>query len=343
MSVQVEKEDWLWYHWGVESQADCEAGFYVEMGKINMVSEHIYKKQGTELHYFEIKNKLQPLVLIHAQGVDATSFENVWERLSKKYHIYSIDCYGHGKSLHDARQYNLVDISNAVIRFIEDVVQEKIFLLGHSSGGLIAAYIASNTELCERLILEDPPFFSSQGEQRKKSFNYVDLSTVCHHFIHQSESRDFVLYYFTNQYAWKFFPEKSREKIKGKMTAMAAKYRKKHPEKNLKVMFWPKLALSSFQGMNRYDPLFGEAFYNDNFHCGIPHETILKNIRCRTIFMKARTEISEDGILMAALSEEDLERVLELVADCQIVRFDCGHGIHIEKPREFMTCLMGLE
>ncbi len=40
-----------------------------------MISKHIYKKQGIELNYYEITNSLQPLVLIHAQGVDATSFK----------------------------------------------------------------------------------------------------------------------------------------------------------------------------------------------------------------------------------------------------------------------------
>ncbi len=179
-----------------------------------MISKHIYKKQGIELNYFEIRNNLHPLVLIHAQGVDATSFENVWEHLSKRYHVYSVDCYGHGESLHNAEHYNVEDISEAMIRFIEEVVKEKVFLLGHSSGGLIAAYIASKTELCSHLILEDPPFFSSQGERRKGTFNYVDLSTVCHNFINQSESNDFVLYYFSNQYAWNLFPDKSRDKIK---------------------------------------------------------------------------------------------------------------------------------
>lgn len=62
-------------------------------------------------------------------------------------------------------------------------------------------------------------------------------------------------------------------------------------------------------------------------------------MKCKTIFMKARTNISEDGILMAALSEEDLERVSGLVTDLQIVRFHCGHGIHFEKSREFVKCL----
>jgi len=303
-----------------------------------MKEEHFYENHGIELKYYEIKNSLQPLVLLHAQGVDSTSFDTVWKKLAKRYHVYAVDCYGHGGSLHSAEQYNVADIGKAIILFLKDVVKEKATLLGHSSGGLIAAYIAASTDLCECLILEDPPFFSSQGERRKKSFNYIDLSTACHNFINQDESSDFVLYYFNNQYAWNFFPEKSREKVKGKLTDMAAKYRKKHPDRNLKVPFWPKAALSGFQGMNQYDPLFGEAFYNDSFHAGISHEDILKNISCRTVFMKAQTNISEDGILMAALSEEDLKRVSELILKCEIVRFDCGHGIHVEKPKEFVEC-----
>lgn len=307
-----------------------------------MAVERMYQNQGITLKYYEIQNDMQPLVLLHAQGVDGKSFANVWDGLSKRYHVFSVDCYGHGGSLHDAEKYNMADIGSAMIHFIRDVVRDRIFLLGHSSGGLIAAYIAAHTDLCKYLILEDPPFFSSQGEQRKSTFNYVDLSTVCHHYLSGRGQKDFVLYYFSNQYAWNFFPEKTREKTREKMVALAAKDRKKHPDRDLKVPFWPKAALSGFQGMNRYDPLFGESFYIDAFHAEIPHEEILKAISCETVFMKAKTEIGQDGILMAALSEEDLTRVTELVPHCQIVRFDCGHGIHIEKPREFTECLLRL-
>ena len=74
-----------------------------------MILKQIYKKQGIELNYFEIRNNLQPLVLIHAQGVDSTSFENVWEHLSKQYHVYSIDCYGHGESLHRDLKWGLLN------------------------------------------------------------------------------------------------------------------------------------------------------------------------------------------------------------------------------------------
>ncbi len=307
-----------------------------------MAKECFYKNNEITLRYYEVENDLQPLVLLHAQGVDYTSFDCVLKKLSAKFHIYAIDYYGHGESLHDAQKYNIVEIGNAIIEFIRNVIKEKVFLLGHSSGGLIAAYIAANSCLCEHLILEDPPFFASQGERRKSTFNYIDLSTLCHKFINQSEQADFVLYYFSNQYAWNFFPEQSRAKIKEKLTAAAEKYRRKHPDKNLKVPFWPKYALSAFCGMNNYDPCFGETFYNDSFHAGIPHEEILRKIDCPTIFMKAKTEINEKGLLMAALSDEDLEKVENLIKDCKTVRFDCGHSIHAEKTKDFINCLLSI-
>ena len=65
-----------------------------------MLTENYYDGQGTGLKYYEVKNDLQPLVLLHAQGVDSLSFADVIKPLSKQFHIYAIDCYGHGGSQH---------------------------------------------------------------------------------------------------------------------------------------------------------------------------------------------------------------------------------------------------
>ena len=62
--------------------------------------------------------------------------------------------------------------------------------------------------------------------------------------------------------------------------------------------------------MNNYDPLFGEAFYTDSFNAGIAHKELLRGIKCRTLFLKAKTEIRQDGLLMAALSDDDLKHAL---------------------------------
>ena len=101
-------------------------------------------------------------------------------KLAKKYHVYAVDCYGHGGSLHDASKYNVVDIGNAVIDFIQNEIEKPVSLLGHSSGGLIAAYVASHSNLCRNLILEDPPFFhprESDGKVHLISWTYQPSAT----------------------------------------------------------------------------------------------------------------------------------------------------------------------
>ncbi len=124
--------------------------------------------------------------------------------------------------------------------------------------------------------------------------------------------------------------------MQDKLTANARKYREKHPDKNLKVMFWPKAALEAFRGMNDYDSRFGDAFYTDSFHEHIDYDGLLKNIVCPTVFLKAKTEFGSDGIQNCALTDDDVGKIESLIPDFSVIRFDCGHGIHIEKKRDFL-------
>ena len=90
-----------------------------------MLAEEYYNNREIVLKYYEVKNDLQPLVLLHAQGVDSLSFEHAIKPLSKKFHVYAVDCYGHGGSLHDPSQYNVKDIGEAIAGFIRDVIVRK--------------------------------------------------------------------------------------------------------------------------------------------------------------------------------------------------------------------------
>ena len=293
------------------------------------------------INYYEADNDNPILLIIHAQSANSSSYSGVIKELSKKFHLIIIDCYGHGKSSHNKEKYNIISQGDELIEFIQYKTDEKISILGHSSGGLIACYIASKSNLCDNLILEDPPLFSSVGEKRFNYYNYNDLSTICHNFINQDEEEDFVYYYFMNQYMWNFFPENSREKIRNKSGKSALKYRKKHPDKPLKIRFWPKKFLEAFNGMEQYDPYFGENFYNDTFNCNINYSKLLSEIDCRTLFMKANTKIGDDGIIMGALTDEDLQQVTDLIKNIKVEYFNCGHGIHIEKKKEFVKSVIG--
>ena len=295
---------------------------------------------NSTINYYETDSGNPILLIIHAQSTNSSSYSDVIKELSKRFHLILIDCYGHGKSSHDREKYNIISQGDDLIEFIKYKTDEKISILGHSSGGLIACYVASKSDLCDNLILEDPPLFSSVGEKRFNYYNYNDLSTICHNFINQDEEEDFVYYYFMNQYMWNFFPENSRDKIRSKSCASALKYRKKHPDKPLKVRFWPKKFLEAFNGMEEYDPYFGENFYNDTFNCNIDYDKLLSEISCKTLFMKANTKIGDDDIIMGALTDEDLQRVTDLIKNITVEYFDCGHGIHNEKKKEFVKSVI---
>ena len=307
---------------------------------MKLINKQFITNDNNIINYYEIENTKPVLLIIHAQGTNAMSYLKVIKRLSKNFHLFLIDCYGHGKSSHNKEKYSLISIGNDLVKFIQKTINGNISILGHSSGGLIASYIASNYNGCNNLILEDAPLFSSNGDKRFHTFNFKDLSTVCHNFINQNKEKDFVYYYFMHQYCWNFFPEDSREKIKNKLGEFALKYRKKHPESTLKVPFWPKKFLESFNGLNEYDPFFGEAFYNDSFNNDINYNELLSNIKCNTLFMKANTIIGKDGLIQGALAEEDLQQVTTLIRNIKVEYFNCGHGIHTEKPKEFINCVI---
>lgn len=296
---------------------------------------------NSQICYYETtSNSDKPvLLIIHAQGANSSSYRKVVKKLSKNFHLVLIDCYGHGESTHYVGKYNLISQGEDVIELIKAKFNCDINLLGHSSGGLIAAYIASKITGVKNLFLEDAPLFSSVGERRFNAYNYKDLSTVCHNYIAQDESADFSYYYFMNQYCWNFFPKDSREKIRQNLGKWALEYRTKHPDKPLRVPLWPKAFLEAYNGMQNYDPYFGEAFYDDSFNAGVNYEELLSNIDCHTVFMKANTTIGEDGLVQGALTDDDLAKVVSLVKDIEVVRFNSGHGIHNEKPKEFIALI----
>ncbi|WP_303737087.1 hypothetical protein [Methanobrevibacter millerae] len=57
--------------------------------------------------------------------------------------------------------------------------------------------------------------------------------------------------------------------------------------------------------------------------------------------MKANTKIADDGIIMGALTDENLQQVTALIKNIRVEYFNCGHGIHNEKKKEFVKSVIG--
>src|SRR6476469_2462268 len=97
-----------------------------------------------------------PVVLVH--GLSGSS--RWWRRnigaLTPYRRVYVIDLIGFGAS-HARQRFALAEASSYLIRWMDQLELERVSLVGHSMGGLIAAELAADApDRVDRLVLVDP-------------------------------------------------------------------------------------------------------------------------------------------------------------------------------------------
>lgn len=300
-------------------------------------------KNGVSINYAEgPQNGQKALLMIHGQTGAWQDYKKVLPELSKNWHVFAVDCTGHGKSSHDPTRYYLDSIGNDLSRFINEVIKEKTVVTGHSSGGLIAAYVAgTGNSYVIGSLLEDPPVFSTEKEYFEKTFVYHDLYKVIHNFLDSGTKECWEAYYLRHCYWGKLYiPDKV-----DKMADAAQKFHDKNPGKPIQIWFLPESLntrlLGMFQYIQDYDLRFGDKFYDYTWHNGINHEDLMTNIKVPTIFMHAKDayakdQDTQDSILMAASSNEQARKAVSLIKNCELFELVSGHDIHLEKPDVFI-------
>ncbi|MDG0867012.1 alpha/beta fold hydrolase [Candidatus Lucifugimonas marina] len=113
-----------------------------------------------EVNYAEGPNNGPPMVLIHGLGGRWPNWEPVMDQFSADWHVYALDLRGHGDSGRTPDEYEFNHYPNEVIEFLQKVVKEPAFLVGHSLGGVTTAGVsARNSDLVTAAALEDPPLY----------------------------------------------------------------------------------------------------------------------------------------------------------------------------------------
>ena len=98
---------------------------------------------GNVINYGEVSNEKPALLLIHGQMGIWEDYALVLPELSKNWHIYAVDVYGHGESTHDESLYYLDVNGDDLIWFVDHVIGAPTVVAGHSNGAITAAYIAA--------------------------------------------------------------------------------------------------------------------------------------------------------------------------------------------------------
>ena len=135
------------------------------------IEEKTIQIGDVNFNYAEGHNNGPALLLLHAQTLDWFTYSKVLPALSKKFHVFAVDYPGHGKTTYpDNYLMTASQIGNDVANFIETVIGGSAYITGNSSGGLLTVWLAANRpDLIKAIVLEDPPLFSSEYPEIKKT------------------------------------------------------------------------------------------------------------------------------------------------------------------------------
>ncbi|WP_414044126.1 alpha/beta fold hydrolase [Macrococcus sp. EM39E] len=310
----------------------------------NFKEEQFMLPDGDTINYGTNNNKQKPaLLLIHGQGMQWQDYAKVLPELGKHYQIYGIDCYGHGKSSWNKSKYTGKAHADDLHYFIQHVIKREVTVAGHSSGGLIVAYLASKyPDDVSGLVLEDPPFFSTEKGRIRNTFSYQYGFKLYHDFKQQPnrQDEDFFAYSLKHNYFKSWFPKI----LWNKMSKDAIQQHKRNPNKPVHLTYLPPEINRLFEAETYpFDYAFGEGFYDNSWFIDYDHADILKGIKANTIFLKAQ-DVTENGILIGALTQKDAKRVVTLIHNSKLVQVDTrDHDIHYTKPDEFIRAIQSLK
>lgn len=294
---------------------------------------------GAVIHYAEGPNNGPALLLIHGQGMSWKDYDTVLPELSTHFHIFAVDVFGQGKSSHDPTLYTIDANGEALVVFAKDVIQRGFYLSGHSSGGIQAAWIAAKEPgMVEALHLEDPPFFCVSPEEVQEgdgTMAWLETYVVSHAFFSEADQTDFTLYSLKNSYFFSLFGG-----IKNAVVQSAIESREKNPGQPIQIAWIPHDWLRGMHYMDDYDPRFGLAFYDGSWLGALDQEALLSSISAKTIYMKVDTLYGEDGVLYAANTDADADKVERLLQNGERINIKSSHDIHYSNPKEYIDAVL---
>lgn len=100
-----------------------------------------------------------PVLLLHGWGSSAQLMRPVADALADQYRVYNLDLPGHGLSPPPPEPWGVPKHAALVRHLLEERIGAPTTLVGHSNGGRIALYLASELDpspLIQRLVLVSP-------------------------------------------------------------------------------------------------------------------------------------------------------------------------------------------
>ncbi|RRD38898.1 alpha/beta hydrolase [Leptotrichia sp. OH3620_COT-345] len=130
-----------------------------------------------KLSYLENGLSGKPVIIcLHGQFGNARYYSNILN--FKDYHVFSLDFRGHGFSQHSKYgNYKISDFLNDFSVFLSNIIKsEKITVIGHSLGGLVAYHAAALYPKITKIISEDIGVFINEDISFTKEIPDYEIS-----------------------------------------------------------------------------------------------------------------------------------------------------------------------
>lgn len=111
-----------------------------------------------------------PVVLLHGWGSSAALMAPLANGLNASFRVFNIDMPGHGETPNPPEPWGVPEFGEVVERIVREHVGGPAHFVGHSNGGRISLYLASEPEAAP--LIKSLSLISPSGIRAKRSFKY---------------------------------------------------------------------------------------------------------------------------------------------------------------------------
>jgi pimeloyl-ACP methyl ester carboxylesterase len=244
---------------------------------------------------------LPPLLLVPGQSASWWSYERALPLLSARFRCFAVDLRGQGRSTWTPGRYTVDNFGNDLVRFIDLVIGRPTVVSGHSSGGVISAWLSAYAKPGQIVasVWEDAPIFASE------------LNPATGQSIRQGVGPLFALWNKWLGDQWTIGD------VGGLMKAMRFDGPAWLPVA-LQHMFPPVKGdappAGVPQNLREYDPEWGRAFVSGFATASSDHATLLEHVKVPVLLTHHFRQLEETtGTIIGALSDLQARRAQQLV------------------------------
>ncbi|QWF84909.1 alpha/beta hydrolase [Amycolatopsis sp. CA-230715] len=295
--------------------------------------EHVVDLGEVRLNYSTVGDPaLPPLVLVPGQCNSWWAYEKAMPLLTEAFQVFAVDLRGQGRSTWTPGRYTIDNFGNDLVRFLDLVVGRPAIVSGHSSGGVVSAWLAAFAKpgQVRATVWEDAPIFASETEP------------ACGPSIRQGAGPIFGLWNKWLGDQWSIGDVDGMQKALPRELppALLAWLSRIAPPRQPAASGVP-------QNLREYDPEWGRAFLSGSVAASCDHENLVSHVKVPVLFTHhSRQEDPSTGSLMGAISDTQVRRVEELVtAAGQEFTYrsfpEMPHSMHEHDPRLFADTVLG--